>query len=329
MKKFILFITIIASITACNDKNGKVLLPTAIGRYNEMMVVINQADWEGKIGVELKKVIASNVLGLPQPETQFTITHIPHQGFNGFLKHNRNILSVEQAPESELVIEKDKYARPQVYMHIKGPDKEAIATLIKANKDKIITTFKEADIAQMQQDLRKNIHDIKLVKTFKDQSFSIKIPMEFSQVDDTGNFIWYRKDIQVYNATINGSMNIVAYTLPLDVPFEQIKDSITSIRDTMGTKHIPGAIDGSYLITEAAYSPHIFTTHLDKKNAYKVKGKWEVYKDFMAGPFVSYFVEDSKHKRLVVVEGFTYAPVVKKRDLMFELEAIIRTLHIE
>jgi hypothetical protein len=329
MKKFILFIAVLSSLLACDDKNGKVLLPTSIGRYNELMVVINQADWDGKIGLALKKVIASNVLGLPQPETQFAITHIPHQGFDGFLKHNRNILSIEQGKESELIIEFDVYSKPQVYMHLKGPDKEAIAKLIKENKDLIIKAFKESDIKQIQKDLRKKVHKTELVKTFKEQGYSLKIPMDYTQVDDTGNFIWYRKEIQVYNAKINGSMNIISYTLPLEIPFEQLKDSVASIRDMIGKKHIPGAIEGSYLITEAAYAPHIFEDKLDGKEAYKVKGKWEVYKDFMAGPFVSYIVNDTKNKRIVVVEGFTYAPVVKKRDLMFELEAIIRTLHIE
>ncbi len=328
MKKFILFLVLLTGLSACNDKNSKVLLPTSIGRYNELMVVINQSDWDGKIGVELKKVIASNVLGLPQPEPQFTITHIPHQGFSGFLKQNRNILSIEQADTNELVIDYDLYAKPQIYMRIKGTDKSAIAQLIKDNKDKIIQAFKEADIKQIQKDLQQHVHDNKLIKTFKKQGFSFKIPIDYTQIDDAGDFIWYRKDIQVYNSKINGSMNLIAYTLPLEVPFGQIKDSISAIRDSIGKKHIPGALDGSYLITEKAYAPHVFDTTLAGKKAYKVLGKWEVYKDYKAGPFVSYVVADEKQQRIIVVEGFAYAPVVKKRDIMFELEGIIRSLRI-
>jgi len=48
----------------------------------------------------------------------------------------------------------------------------------------------------------------------------------------------------------------------------------------------------------------------------------------MAGPFLNYTVIDKANNRLVVVEGFTYAPSINKRDFMFELEAILKTLKI-
>lgn len=328
MKNTILFIAIILGLIAC-DKNDKKLLPNSIGRFNELMVVVNHTDWEGRIGVELKKVIAADVLGLPQPEPQFSVTHIPHKGFNGFLKHNRNILSIEKSNQPVFEIQHDIFAKNQTFIHIKGPDQQAIIQLIKENSETIVNSFKESDLIQIQKRLRKNIHKKESITTFKKQGFSLNIPLDYSLIDDTGDFVWFRERIEDYGYKINGSMNIIAYTIPLDIPFEQIKDSIITIRDAIGKKHIPGAIDGSYLITEAAYTPHIFDAKIDGKRAYKVKGKWEVYNDFMAGPFVNYTIEDLKNKRLVVVEGFIYAPLVKKRDFIFEQEAIIRSVRFE
>jgi hypothetical protein len=49
----------------------------------------------------------------------------------------------------------------------------------------------------------------------------------------------------------------------------------------------------------------------------------------MAGPFLNYIVEDKQHDRLVVVEGFTFAPSEAKRDFMFEAEAILKSLNIK
>jgi len=328
MKKSILFIAIILSFVTC-DSNDKKLLPRSIGRYNELMVIVNHTDWEGRIGVELKKVIASNVLGLPQPEPQFSVTHIPHKGFNGFLKHNRNILSIEKSEQPAFLIQYDVYAKQQTYVRISGPDQQAIIQLIKENKEIIISSFKESDIKQIQKGLRKNSHKNKTINTFTKQAISLNIPLNYSLIDDTGDFVWFRKQIEDYGYKVNGSMNIIAYALPLNIPFEQIKDSIVGIRNSIGKKYIPGALDGSYLITEAAYTPHIFDVKIDNKKAYKVKGKWEVYNDFMAGPFVSYTIEDAKNKRLIVVEGFIYAPLVKKRDFIFEQEAIIRSIRID
>jgi hypothetical protein len=46
----------------------------------------------------------------------------------------------------------------------------------------------------------------------------------------------------------------------------------------------------------------------------------------MAGPFLTYIVNDKENNRKMVVEGFTFAPATEKRDYMFELEAIMKTL---
>ena len=83
------------------------------------------------------------------------------------------------------------------------------------------------------------------------------------------------------------------------------------------------------MITEEAYTPHIFEVTLDGKKAFETKGKWEVKGMYMAGPFISYTVVDKPNNRLVVVEGLTYAPSINKRDYMFELEAILKTLKID
>ena len=50
---------------------------------------------------------------------------------------------------------------------------------------------------------------------------------------------------------------------------------------------------------------------------------------YMAGPFLSYSVIDKAKNRVIVVEGLTYAPSVNKRDYMFEIEAILKTVKIK
>jgi hypothetical protein len=46
----------------------------------------------------------------------------------------------------------------------------------------------------------------------------------------------------------------------------------------------------------------------------------------MSGPFINYTIIDSKNKRILVLEGFCYDPSKEKRDLMFELESIIKSI---
>ena len=80
------------------------------------------------------------------------------------------------------------------------------------------------------------------------------------------------------------------------------------------------------MITEAAYLPYFYKTTLAGQKAFLTKGMWEVKKDFMAGPFINYMVQDSVTKDWIVVEGFDFAPSVSKRDYMFELNSILSTL---
>ena len=82
-------------------------------------------------------------------------------------------------------------------------------------------------------------------------------------------------------------------------------------------------------ITEDAYAPYLFKTTIDGRPAYETKGTWEVKDALMGGPFINYAVKDEKNNRYLILEGFTYAPAVAKRDLQFELESILNTTKIE
>jgi hypothetical protein len=46
----------------------------------------------------------------------------------------------------------------------------------------------------------------------------------------------------------------------------------------------------------------------------------------MNGPFINYAILDQTNDRILVIEGFCYAPSKQKRDLMFELESIIKSV---
>jgi hypothetical protein len=119
------------------------------------------------------------------------------------------------------------------------------------------------------------------------------------------------------------------------VPYGTIKkDSLTinnivKLRDSIGKTHIPGESKGSYMITEKAFSPYLGTTIIDGKSILETRGVWDVKNDYMAGPFINYIIDDKKNNRQLIFEGFTYAPQIAKRDYMFELESMIRSITIK
>ena len=121
---------------------------------------------------------------------------------------------------------------------------------------------------------------------------------------------------------------MLIYEMPIDA-IKEGDDAITDIikmRDSIGKAFIPGPLDGSHMITEEAYTPFINTTIIANKPSFETKSTWEVKDAFMAGPFINYAIKDEVNNRLVVIEGFVFAPSTGKRDYIFELESIIKSV---
>ena len=169
--------------------------------------------------------------------------------------------------------------------------------------------------------MRERQFDTKKLKTFQNIGMDLEIPVSYKLVDDTGDFLWMRNKIKQ-----GQSINLLVYELPINSKDDELGKSIVSMRDTIGKKYIPGQFDGTYLITEAAYSPHTFVVEMAGKKTFETRGKWEVKGDFMAGPFLNYTLVDKPNNRLIVIEGFAYAPTTNKRDFMFEVEAILKNI---
>jgi hypothetical protein len=48
----------------------------------------------------------------------------------------------------------------------------------------------------------------------------------------------------------------------------------------------------------------------------------------MSGPFINYAIIDTQYNRILVLEGFVM-PSKEKRDLMHELESIIKSVEVQ
>ena len=324
MKKIIIVLFAVTLFISCGSGNDKKVLKEANGRINSLLIVIKNSEWQGTLGDELRKFLAEPIVGLPQPETQFEVSQVPIESFGSMFRATRNILSIGIGDENSFTISSNIYAEPQKIVTIIGKTEADLIELISKNSKKIIEEFKNSDLATVQRNILKKAWNPSDIKTFKEQGFSIKIPRSYNKVDDTGDFAWFRYHIDGAN-----SMELLVYTYPINSENDEKGTAIVTKRDSIGEKYIPGQVENSHMITEAAYTPHVFNVQLDGKPAFETRGKWEVKGQYMAGPFLSYSVVDKKKNRIVVVEGLTYAPSVNKRDYMFEIEAILKTLKID
>jgi hypothetical protein len=305
MKNLIsIFITAVL-LTSCIGTD-KFVLRGSLGKVNKVMVVTKVSDWNGDIGSAIRNSFGEMVVGLPQPEPVLSVSQIAPNGFRSMMKISRNILIIGEAEKEDFYIKKNVYAQPQTIIYVYGTDDASAIKVFNAHKKEIIAAFISSDILMTQKIFKEKKLDESQFKTVQNLGISFTAPENFKTVDDTGDFLWLRQHL-VSGIAKTGSNNILVYAVPLE-------------EETNVSENI---------IAEEAYTPFTSEIILDGKKTYETRGKWEVKNDFMAGPFVNYSVVDKQRNRIVVFEGFTYAPSVNKRAFLFELEAIAKSMKIK
>lgn len=326
MKKIFSAISITFLLISCVG-NDKMILRESIGKINKVMVVAKISDWTGDVGEEIRSSFGELMVGLPQSEPILSVSQVAPNGFSSMMKASRNILIISEGETENFSVKKNLYANPQTIVYVQAKDDSSIIKILQEHKKEIRRIFLDADLDFTQKIFQKEKVDENQYNTVKNLGLSLTIPNKFKTVDDTGDFLWLRNHLKSGIAK-SGSNNILIYSVPLKDK-TTVSDSIISVRNRIGKKYIPGSKEGMYMITEKAYTPFTFDATIDGKKAYETRGKWEVKDDFMAGPFLNYTVFDEKNNRLIIFEGFTYAPSVSKRAFLFELEAIAKSMKIK
>ena len=315
MKKLLFALTLV--LLGCSSKKAERYVPDSNGNLNHVTVVMSNAQWNGDLGEVVRKEFASEYEGLPMNEPRFSLKQLLPKNFDGFARNSRNILWFKKDSLARFELIQNPYARPQIVASFRGEDEEIMKEYVRENKQLIQGLFQENERKEKLRRIGKALSkDSSLENRF---NFSLTYPSAYKTVKDTVNFIWIEKQIQ------KGTLNLIAYTLPLKDFSSNPMNEIVKIRDSIGKAFVPGRLPGSHMITEEAYLPYLYKTTLDDKEVYLTKGMWEVKKDFMAGPFVNYMLKDELNKKWIVVEGFAFAPSARKRDYMFELNTIIST----
>ena len=324
MRYFLLSVLSLTLLMSCGDKkSNEKFLPDASGAINNVSVVTENDLWDGRVGEAIRNVLAKPIYGLPQDEPTFTISQIPTSVFSGFVTKNRTVLKIETNKKAGITISDNVYAKPQKVIVVSGKTKEEIIDVLKANETKIIDTFRNEELSERLRQMAKSPHNFETIK--EKLGLTIEFASVYRKAKETDNFFWIRKDITT------GTTNLMIYELPYDAikRNDSVVNQIIKIRDSIGRAYIEGPVEGSYLITENAYTPFHGETIIDNKPTLETKGLWDVKNAFMGGPFINYAIEDKINKRWVVVEGFAFAPSVEKRNYMLELEAIIRSVKIQ
>lgn len=319
IKQVICFVFFLSLIACNNDKHDDA--KASSGNINEISIIINDALWNGEVGDSIRKKLAAPVDGLTQEEPIFTLNQFHDRYFDGDRTKGRNILVVEKDSEGGFTAKQNKFCSPQNVFTLKGKSIDELLLMIEMHANEIISTIRQTEITENQKRNKKAglVDEKPFAESFK---ISINLPKSYSYALKNDGFFWLKKDIA------SGNNNILIYKVPYTVieKDKTIIDNIIAMRDSIGNMYVHGQEPGAYMVTEEAYAPYIFMTSFNDKRAFETRGNWEMQNDFVGGPFLNYAIRDDKNQCYLIIEGFIYSPSSPKRDLIVELESIIKSV---
>jgi hypothetical protein len=318
MKKA-LFLCLIGLLLSCNGRTENEPV-AASGNLNTISVIIDDQLWNGEIGDSIRNKFAAPVTGLPQEEPLFDINQYPLRLLEGFMTNSRNIILVKKEREAKFKVVSDEYAKPQNVFHISGATVPEILNILQKHTPEMIAKMHNTEILEAQKSIDTSLLDVSRLR--KKFGISLHVPGTYEYAMQGTNFTWLKKEM------VSGNMSLLIYSMPakcLDKNNDAIRN-IRIMRDSIGNLYIHGRMQGSRMITEEAYAPYLSQTIIEGRKTYETKGTWELTDDYMSGPFINYAIKDKANKRILVIEGFCYAPSKDKRDLMLELEAIVKSV---
>ena len=318
-KTLFLFLTI-SFFLSCQKKTDSLNEETS-SAINTISVIIDDQLWNSEVGDSIRNKFASPVLGLPQEEPLFTIKQYPVKLFEGFSTGSRNMIIVKKSDKNLFEIRVNEFSNPQNAIHINGKSTNEIIAILEKYSSEIIRRMRNTEIEAAQKIIADSVQDTKKIKV--KFNIDLDIPSQYEYVMRRKNFIWLKKEIT------SGNASLVIY----QVPYKSIHNyntvnDIVRTRDSIGKLYIHAKGNRARMLTEEAYFPYFSKIKFNDYNVFETKGTWQMNNDFMSGPFINYAIKDKANNRILILEGFCYAPSKEKRDLMFELESIIKTIRI-
>lgn len=318
-----LFLAIAAiSLISCSEaKRKQALLPNISGKAGEVIVVIDKGQWEGAVGTTLRDSLACDCPFLPQKEPLYTLVDLAPSGFTQMFQLHRNIIIVNIKPdvtEPGILYRSDVWARPQCVIRINAADSDSAVQIIKENSKKIITYLEQAERDRVIANA-KRYEELSISPVVTEMAGgSPHFPSGYKIKKKTNDFIWIEYNPQYV------TQGVFIYKYPV-VEGEQMMDLDNILRNSneVMKNNVPGMFDNTYMMISDFARPSIEYKKYKGLEFAEIRGFWEVYNDFMGGPFVSHVFYSQDGTEVIVLQGFVYAPKYDKRHYLRQVESIL------
>ena len=289
-------------LSGCN-RGKENQLPKSTGMPYEVVL-------EGDTDSIVTKMLTEDVTGLPQPEPLCRLIQVKKGKTRGnyLLVRTRIVVNIGERDFGEqnigerdfsVTLHHDENAAPQNIIRITAQSAQQLRERLNGEKLRHIVDEVElkhlADIISGNPSKQNREMQDEIKKMF---GIDMKIPAAMNASKKAKDFIW------ISNNASSGMQNLLVFR----VKNEHQIDSI--LRTNM-----PGETDSMYMVI-----PHL-----------SERGLWEMKEDAMGGPYVMHRIhrqtsQAAKQGYNLYIIAFVYAPEMKKKILIKQLEAAISTI---
>lgn len=347
MKILTTILALVVLVLACSEKSER-SIPPASGGPGDMYLIMDSAQWKGKLGDVVDSIFNHQMRGLPRKESIFRARWIDPRKLNFVLRQGRNLVFVMTldgtgtgarqirglfTPESIQKIKseptvfnratKNVHAKNQEVMYLFGATEEALIKNLRENGSRLVDHFDQSERARLTASLFK-AGRLKGVTEILQNKFQceLKVPFGYQLVQDEADFLWVRQ----INPKDDKDIFIARKKYISQKQFSY--DSLLAFRNDVCRKYIfedPERSD-TYLVTETENREVLVEqTNFRNQFAMEMRGLWRTNNLTMGGPFLSYTLVDEGTGMLYYIEGFTFSPGRSQREIMRELETILHT----
>lgn len=300
------------------------IMPNITGGAGEILVVMDNFNWDNSTGELMKDILMEEVPGLPQSEPLFDVIQVTAASFDGFYQFHRSIVltTIESGLEPNIRFRENVWAKPQIMVQLEAPTSTDLKQLISDNELRIRNFLVQYDRKRLM-DIYEDSKDPAIQKEIADHhQVLLAIPRGYNLDFSTEEYT------SVSIETPDLSQVIQVYDYPASGPDDLTTANLIARRNEFTKKFVEGPREDSYMVIAPMFSPIAFDMQNNNMDVVELRGLWELENGYMGGPFVSHSVFDPKRNRIVTVDGYVYHPNQKKRVKIKQLEAIIYSMKI-
>ena len=302
------FCLIFLLLTSCGLTGMNRKKPASTGQPYEIVL-------EGDTDSIVTRILTEDVPALPQPEPLCKLIQVKKGKTKGsyLLVRTRIIVNITDK-DFAVKLNHDENAAPQNIIRINARSVQQLRERL--NGEKLRQIVDEAELKHLAEIISNNPSkqnkemQEEVKKTF---GLDMKIPVSMNASKKAKDFIW------ISNNASTGMQNLLVMKVKSEE--RRMKNSNAfhvndkALIDSILRTNMPGETDSMYMVI----------SHLSER------GLWEMKGDAMGGPYVMHRIHRQTSKAAkpgysLYIIGFVYAPEMKKKILIKQLEAAISTI---